>query len=106
MQIKSKRQNQPCLIVGAGHLVSHVHRVQRDEQQPSYQFNLFRMGEHSEATHGFRPQDLRDIVKACQVLAFSIADDGWLLPTLRQELSELSEELDAVTRQWSDHDED
>jgi len=37
-------------------------------------------------------------VKACQVLAFTIADDGWVSNELRGELFALAERLDAVAQ--------
>lgn len=93
--------NQPRMIIGAGQLVSHVYLSDQDESDSAYEFNLFRLSTVSEVTHAFRPQDLRDIVKACQVLAFSIADDGWLSDSLREELNGLGAELDVLTQKWS-----
>lgn len=97
--------SQPYMVIGAGNLVSHVHRIARNSEELDYQFNLFRVTNRSEVTHSFRPEDLRDVVKACQVLAFSIADDGWLSNDLRLELNDLAAELDVVTQKWSQDDE-
>ena len=94
-----KTISQPCAILGAGPLVSHLHRAEREEVV-EYGFNLLRVSETLESSHLFRPQDLRDIVKLCQVIAYAIEDDGWITPELRMELNELFESLDAVTRTW------
>lgn len=69
-----------------------------------YRFNLFRIVSNGEATSWFRPDDLRDVVKACQVLAFSIADDGWIELPLREELIDLANELQVITDSWSQQD--
>ena len=52
-------------------------------------------------SHVLGPSDLRDIVKLCQVLAFTIADDGCLPADLRQQLFDLADDLDSITEQWS-----
>ena len=97
----SNQVSQPYAVIGAGDLVSHVHRDANETDGLAYRFNLFRLTHSSEVTHSFRPDDLRDVVKACQVLAFSIADDGWLPKSLGLELHDLAYELDAITQNWS-----
>lgn len=69
-----------------------------------YDFNLFRVDSTGTVTSWLRPEDLRDIVKACQVLAFSIADDGWIEQPLRQQLVELASDLQNITDTWSQND--
>ena len=91
----------PYAVLGAGELVSHLHRRPDDLEVWRYEFNLFRFDGSAKATHALRPKDLREIVKTCQVLAFTIADDGWIRDDLRLELSELANELDTVTQRWS-----
>lgn len=99
-----KESKQPYFVAGAGELVSHVHRQEAELNSLQYHFNIFRIDEKGEATNWLRPGDLRDIVKACQVLAFSIADDGWVEDSLREQLSELAEELQLITDSWEDND--
>lgn len=93
--------SQPCAVVGAGDLVSHLYRRNDQAERAEYSFNLFRLIQNSEVSHSLRPEDLRDVVKACQVLAFAIADDGWLPDALNTELQELVSDLDSVTQRWS-----
>lgn len=90
--------HEPYAVLGAGELVSHVRRTAVEPGAMSYYFNLFRLQLDGEATQLFRPNDLINIVKACQVLAFTIADDGWVSNKLRRELLALADGLDAVTR--------
>ena len=91
----------PYMIIGAGDLVSHVHRVDGANNDDSYRFNLFRSEEGGVVNQSFRPSDLRNFIKACQVLASEIAADGWLSGELREELIQLATELDEITFSWS-----
>ena len=100
MYRNSKRNTQPCAVIVAGDLVSHVYRRPDHTKGQVYSFNLFRLSHDSQALHSFRPEDLRDVVKACQVLAFAIVDDAWLPDAISQELNELASELDEVTQKW------
>jgi hypothetical protein len=98
----NKHQNNSsrlCAIVGAGDLVSHVRQTQDVNLEPRYRFNLMRLKANVDVTGSFRPDDLRDIIKVCQVIAFEIASDGWL-PEQRQELLDLATGLDALTQSW------
>ena len=98
---KNQFDLQPCAVVGAGDLVSHLQRANDDASTNEYRFSVFRFNEGMESTHALRPQDLRDMVKLCQVLAFAIVDDGWVSDELREELSQLANDLDLVTQSWS-----
>ena len=100
----SNQASQPYAVIGAGDLVSHVHRDANESNGLAYRFNLFRLTHSSEVTHSLRPADLRDVVKACQVLAFAIADDGWLPNSLGLELHDLANELDAITQNWRNNE--
>jgi hypothetical protein len=99
--------SRPYAVIGAGDLVSHLQRSSNDAGTLNYRFNLFRMKQNAEVTHALRPEDLRHVVKVCQVMAFTIADDGWIPLAVRRELFALADELDVVTQRWStsDHDE-
>ena len=97
-----KQQHYPsrlCAIVGAGDLVSHIHRIPQSDSSSRYRFSLIRVKTNADVTRSFRPDDLRNIVKACQVIAFEIANDGWASDK-RQELLDLATGLDAFTQSW------
>lgn len=96
---------QPYMIIGAGDLVSHVHRITDANNDDLYRFNLFRSAEGGAIVQSFRPSDLRSFIKACQVLAFEMAADGWMSGEVRNELIQLSTELDEITFRWSNDDE-
>ncbi len=99
--MKKHQQHYPsrlCAIVGAGDLVSHIHRIPKNDSTSRYRFNLIRVKADADVTGSFRPDDLRNIVKACQVIAFEIANDGWFAE--RQELLDLATGLDALTQSW------
>lgn len=97
---KTAATNQPYAVLGSGDLVSHLQRQDVDADSKTYRFNLFRIEHDHQVTHGLRPNDLRAIVKLCQVLAFTIADDGWIPDDVRRELFELAADLDLLTHQW------
>ena len=69
---KTAESGQPIAVLGAGDLVSHLHRGDDESDPANYRFSAFRFSRELEATHTFRPCDLRDMVKLCQVLAFTI----------------------------------
>ena len=94
-----------CAIVGSGDLVSHIHRVPKNDAKANYRFNLVRVKASSSMTGAFRPKDLRNMVKACQVIAFEIAHDGWN-GNRRQELLELAKDLSELTQKWDQTNEE
>ena len=100
--VEFKESKRPYFVAGAGELVSHVHRQGPEHSSLQYRFNIFRIDSKGEATNWLRPDDVRDIVKTCQVLAFSIADDGWIEDSLRKQLADLAEELQLITDSWKD----
>jgi hypothetical protein len=101
-EIPSRRK--PIAVLGAGELVSHLHRGSDAHDCPDYQFSVFRLSRELQATHELRPCDLHHMVKLCQILAFAIVDDGWVSRQTSDELRELFHELDALTRRWSNED--
>jgi hypothetical protein len=101
---KRQARTRPYAVLGAGDLVSHLQRRCGNGEPARYRFNLFRICPGERVTHALRPGDLRDIVKLCQVVAFTIADDDWIHRNLRRELVQLADELDQVTRNWSESD--
>lgn len=104
MSSTAESSKQPYFVIGAGDLIFHVHRQQPVLGSGNYDFNLFRIEATGEATSWLRPEDLRDIVKGCQILAFSIADDGWIDHSLRGQLFELAGQLQNITDSWSQQD--
>ena len=100
----SPQMNQPYAVLGSDDLASHLHRRDLNDDSKEYRFNVFRVEIDDGVSHGLRPRDLRSIVKLCQVLAFTIADDGWLADDLRAELFALADDLDYITHQWSSND--
>lgn len=95
------RSTQPVAVLGAGELVSHLHRGENSDEPADYRFSVFRIAGGLQATHELRACDLLDLVKLCQVLAFAIDDDGWIQPDVREQLRELVADLDEITRKWS-----
>ena len=105
MSIKANSNKRtPYLIAGAGELISHVQRQELELDERSYQFNLFRICDSGEVSNWLRPEELRDVIKACQVLAFSIADDGLVEATLHDQLVEMANQLQRITDNWERND--
>jgi len=83
-------------VVGSDELISRLYR----DPNANYSFDLRRADTHIEPEPSFNPDDLRSIVKLAQVLAFVIADDGWLRSESSGAILSLSHELDEITRRW------
>ena len=94
----------PIAVLGAGDLVSHLHRAGEVGEVAGYRFNVFRLNRQLQATHELHHSDLHDMIKLCQVLAFAIVDDGWIPKETSDSLRQLCNQLDVLTRQWSDTD--
>lgn len=101
---RTASRREPVAVLGAGDLVSHLHRGEDADDPANYRFSVFRLSQELQATHELRPCDLRDLVKLCQVLAFAIADDGWIPTNAGEALQGLFDDLDALTRRWSNTD--
>jgi len=92
----------PYELIGAGELVSAVWKRPDGRDGWRYRFNVFRMNDRTgTVSRMFRPSDLPNFLKLCQVLAMELSSDGCLPEYERQRLSELAEELDALTRKES-----
>lgn len=100
MNAPSTTNQTPYIIAGSGNLVSHVYRADCGDTV-KYSFNVFKSPSDGGVTQLMGPEDLRDIVKVCQVLAFLIRDDGWESDELNDSLLELNLQLDSITSKWS-----
>ena len=103
MEIKTasmtfENRPKPYCMVGAGELASALWKTGDQVAGWRYRFNLFRMPSRSgRVSQLFRPADLTDIVKLCQVLAATLVDDGCLSPADRRALKQLVANLEQIT---------
>ena len=97
--VAMNEDKRPYAVLGAGALVSSLHKRRRGLDRWSYRFNIYRQASTGAVTQLFQPDDVMDLVKLSQVLAFSIAEDGCLDPNVRRRLFWIAEELDAITHQ-------
>ncbi|MBX3438891.1 MAG: hypothetical protein KF861_15475 [Planctomycetaceae bacterium] len=89
----------PYEFIGAGKLVSALWKRADGRRGWRYRFNIFRMHDHhGTVSRMFRPGDLPDLLKLCQVLAMELRRDGCLPEQERQRLADLADDLDAITR--------
>lgn len=94
---RAQRQSQPYEVVGSGRLVSTVWKSGEVQGGWRFRFNLFRQCDgNGRVSQMLRPTDIPSLVKLCQVLAMTLADDGCLDPVLRRRLRELATNLDGV----------
>jgi hypothetical protein len=85
-------------MLGAGQLVSSIWKSGGDRAGWTYRFNIYRMSSRSgQVSQFFQPADVRDLIKLCQVLAATLADDGCIADDLRTELANLFTRLDGIT---------
>ena len=101
LALESISRSEPVVVLGAGDLVSHLHRGDDAGDPANYRFNVFRLSDDAQATHELRPCDLWDLIKLCQLLAFAIVDDGWIPVDTGSALGDLFDDLDALTQRWS-----
>ena len=95
----SPNQAKPYEVVGAGELTATVWKSGSENTGWHYSFNVFRQCCGSgEVSQLYRPSDLLSLVKLCQVLAFTLVDDGCVSRLERNESAQLVARLDAVTR--------
>ncbi|MCA9008482.1 MAG: hypothetical protein KDB01_01990 [Planctomycetaceae bacterium] len=88
----------PDLIVGAGSLTSYVWRIEHQQGEYDYRFDLIshsRPGEHS-GLQLFAPKDLPDMLAWMNVLIRELLHDGWLNASLRTELRRLLVHLQEI----------
>src|SRR5437016_4610981 len=96
---RNSRGLKPYEVVGAGDLTATVWKTVDAHGEWQYTFNVYRQSRDSGVVSQlYRPADLIDFVKLCQVLAVTLTDDGCLLRSEWNELAELAANLNAVTR--------
>lgn len=87
----------PYAMVGAGRLTASIWKEGDEHSGWRYRFNLFRMSRASgRISQRFLPQDVADLARLAQLLAFALSDDGCLGSELRDDLSCLAACLDQV----------
>ena len=91
--------SKPYAMLGAGQLVSGIWKTGDERSGWAYRFNLYRTNHHTgHVSQLLRPADVPDLVKLCQVLAATLADDGCVAAPVRRALAQLATELDAITQ--------
>ena len=66
---------------------------------PSWRINVYRLSSRDgQVEQLLRPTDMQDLVKLCQVLAATLADDGCIPTRQRCALANLAAKLDGITR--------
>jgi hypothetical protein len=85
-------------MLGAGQLVSTIWQTGRAPGRRSARFNIYRLSPHDgRVSQLLRGTDLHDLVKLCQVLAVTLADDDGLPPEQRRTLGDLAARLSHIT---------
>jgi hypothetical protein len=89
----------PYAMLGAGQLVSAIWKTGDEQSGWTYRFNVYRSNARSgRVSQLFRPADVRDLVKLCQVLAATLADDGCVPAEQRRTLLDVAVKLDGITQ--------
>jgi hypothetical protein len=79
--------------------VSAIWRFDRKRSGWTCRFNVYRSNARTgRVSQLLRPADVPDLVKLCQVLATTLADDGSIPAHRRRKLADLAVKLDAITR--------
>jgi hypothetical protein len=98
-EMTPNESSKPCAMLGTGRLVSNLWKSRDDQGGWTYRFNIYRMsGRNGHVSQLLRPTDVQDLVKLCQALAATLADDGCIPPEQRHDLADLSVKLDSITR--------
>lgn len=91
--------SKPYAMLGAGPLVSGIWKSGDEQSGWAYRFNVYRTNPRTgHVSQLLRPADVPDLVKLCQVLAATLADDGCIAAPLRRALARLADELDSITQ--------
>ncbi|MHB8867168.1 MAG: hypothetical protein ACYC6N_32810, partial [Pirellulaceae bacterium] len=88
----------PCAMMGAGKLVSAVWKTRDQRSEWNVRFNVYRINDLTgHVSQLLRPGDLKDLIKLCQVLAVTLADDANVPSKHLRTLADLAVRLEAVT---------
>jgi hypothetical protein len=91
--------SKPYAMLGAGQLVSGIWKSGDEQSGWAYRFNVYRTNPRTgHVSQLLRPADVPDLVKLCQVLAATLADDGCIAVPLRRAMARLAAELDSITQ--------
>jgi hypothetical protein len=79
--------SRPCAMLGAGNLAASLWKFGDEENGWRYRFNIFRMTRaNGRVSHRFLPQDVADLAKLAQTLAFALSEEECLDRELRDDL--------------------
>ena len=96
---KQQTRTRPAAILGTGQLVATLWNDTDERVIRKDRFTFFRLNSRTgHVRQLFRPADLLDLVKLCQALAATLAEDGCLPTQQRQALADLAMRLDDITR--------
>ena len=77
----------PCAMLGAGNLAASLWKFGDEETGWRYRFNIFRMSRaNGRVSHRLLPQDVADLAKLAQTLAFALSEEECLDRELRDDL--------------------
>jgi hypothetical protein len=89
--------NKPYVMVGSGRLTAGVWKIADERSGWRYRFNIYRTIRASgRVSQWFGPSDIEHFAKLVEVLAITLADDGCLKDSLRDDLLCLASCLDDV----------
>lgn len=89
----------PYAMLGARQLASALWNIGDEEGGWTCRFNVYRMNDRTgHVSQLLRPGDVQDLVKLCQVLAITLADDGCIPTDQRRTLADLAVKLDAINQ--------
>jgi hypothetical protein len=98
-EMRQSESLKPCAMLGTGQLVSNLWKFPDDQGGWRYRFNIYRMsGGNGHVSQLLRPVDVQDLVKLCQVLAATLANDDYIPAEQQYDLADLSVKLDSITR--------
>ena len=98
-EMSQNKSLKPCAMLGTGQLVSNLWKSPDDQGGWTYRFNIYRMsGRNGRVSQLLRPADVQDLVKLCQALAATLANDDCIPAEQQYDLADLSVKLDSSTR--------
>ena len=86
-------------MLGTRRLASALWKIPNKQGDWTCRFNVYRMnGRTGHVSQLLRPDDVPDLVKLCQVLAVTLANDDCIPADQRRTLADLAVKLDAITQ--------